>query len=91
MYEYGSGLIIIVLKVVVVQFREVKKLAQGHIKSIGNLVEGFGFGIPAPAMNDVVDGGLFKAAQCGKSVQRDPMLLAQTPYSIGIDFRIQHW
>lgn len=76
MYEYGSGLIILVLKVVVIQFREVKKLTQGHIKGIGDLVECFGFGIPAPAMNDVVDGGLFQAAQCGKSVQRDPMLSA---------------
>lgn len=58
MAKYGSGLFILVLKDIVIQFREVHEITQRHVESVCDPVKCLCPRIPAPAVNDIVDGGL---------------------------------
>lgn len=75
---------------VLVQLREVQKLAEGHVEGHGDLVERVDLGIFADPLDDVLDGGLRHAAERGQTVDGDALLLAKLLNTQGVKLRILH-
>ena len=75
---------------VLVQLREVQKLAEGHVKGHGDLVERVDLGIFADPLNNAFDGGLFQPAECGQTVDGDALALAKLLDTQGVKLRILH-
>ena len=88
--EGGRLFIVAVVKRVVVQFIEVKKFGQGHIKGKGNFVQCLDSRIFRESAHDVVQGGLLNIAHSGKFINGDMPILAQLSYAPDIDIRIIH-
>ncbi len=82
--------IIAFIKGIVVQFIEVKKFGQGHIKGKGNFVQRLDSGIFRESAHDVVQGGLLNIAHSGKFINGNMPLLAQLSYAPDVDIRIIH-
>ena len=75
---------------VLVQLREIQKLAEGHVEGHGDLVERVNLGIFADPPDDVLDGGLRHAAERGQTVDGDALLLAKLLDTQGVKLRILH-
>ena len=75
---------------VLVQLREVQKLAEGHVEGHGDLVERVDLGIFADPLNNAFDGGLFQPTECGQTVDGDALALAKLLNTQGVKLGILH-